>query len=310
MMQALAQVNEENDSPVISQVSEGYAGGVRIVWWAKMAIKITLAHLPLSYKLLSSMGIFRHGDIADNIDNLRSSFDENLDFYKARKGRVPEFGLELGPGDSVGHALCAQAAGMKGLWLVDVGDFATKNQDHYNDVREAISKTAPFDYSDDYSREGVLSATNSHYITNGLKGMTDIPDESLELSFSQAVLEHVYRKDFQNLMNELFRTLKPGGLSRHWVDLHDHLGGALNSFRFAPWFWEIGAVRRAGFYTNRLTMNEMAECARNAGFKVKIEHIVRWASLPTPHDKMHKSFDVKSEEELNVCTFLIVMEKP
>jgi hypothetical protein len=111
-------------------------------------------------------------------------------------------------------------------------------------------------------------------------------------------------------MNELFRIHKPGSFSYHIVDLHDHLGGALNSLRFSEKFWESPVVQNAGFYTNRLSMSEMEDMAKKAGFNVVIQKIIKWKELPTAHAFMNSAFRAKSADELNVCTFVIKMFKP
>ena len=79
--------------------------------------------------------------------------------------------------------------------------------------------------------------------------------------------------------------------------------------RFSPKFWESRAVRGAGFYTNRLTMQEMIGLAEEAGFRVEIPKIIKWKALEPARGKMNPMFQSKSEAELNVCTFLMVLQK-
>jgi len=149
-----------------------------------------------------------------------------------------------------------------------VDDFATEDEAHYRQICRDLDLSPPA-----FDRAEILNFCGGHYRTNGLGAFENIPDESIEFSFSQAVLEHVRRDEFEHLMKALHRAHKPGSLSRHVVDLHDHLGGALNSFRFSPRFWENRFVQRAGFYTNRLSMAEMVHMAEKAGFRVIIERI-------------------------------------
>ena len=303
-MTQAAKVQTQQEAPEIKIIRRGYARGVAIPWQLKMWIKIILSRIPFSYKFLSGLGMFRHGDTSRDLTTLYKSFNDHLTFFKARTGRAPESCLELGPGDSVGHALCAKAKGAKASWLIDVGDFASTDEDHYRQICGDL-KLEP----EAFTRDAILEFTNGQYKTNGLAGFGDIPDGSVEFSFSHAVLEHVRRGEFQDTMNALYRVHKPGSVSRHWVDPHDHLGGALNSFRFSLKFWESHWVQNAGFYTNRLSMAEVVKMAEKAGFYVTIEREHRWESLPTPRESMDASFEHQSDEELNVCTYLMIMEK-
>lgn len=297
--------------PVVRYVQDGYARGIAIPWRAKMWIKIILSVLPFSYRFLAGLGIFRHGDHNVNLSALEGSAVPHFEYFKNHKGKMPKQALELGPGDSVGHALFAKSNGVNAMTLVDVGDFASNDADHYKAVVEYIGESnKSFDAPQGFSRGDILAFTNSEYKTNGLSSLKEIENQSHDFSFSQAVFEHIHRDEFQETMNELYRIHKPGSIARHVVDLHDHLGGALNSFRYSPKFWESNLVKGAGFYTNRLTMDEMLEMAEKAGFKnVRVEEIVKWQEMPTPINKIHDFASNKSEGELNICTFWMVMEK-
>jgi predicted SAM-dependent methyltransferase len=307
MIQTAGIVKEKTSAPEISYVRENYARGVKVPWRVKMALKILFAKIPLSYALWTSLGIFRHGDTSRNLTNLHNSFEHSYNIYKDVVGKAPETVLELGPGDSIGHALSAKAKGMRESWLVDVGDFATTDEEHYRRYHQQLGlDSEPVSFS----REDVLAYTNAHYMTGGLWDLKLVPTNSVDLSFSTAVLEHVRRAEFQDHMNELFRVHKAGSFSCHWVDLHDHLGGALNSMQFSPELWETKHVQQAGFYTNRLTMDEMLDCAITAGFTVEVKKVIQWKTLPTPTSAMHESFARKSATELNVCTFLMYLSKP
>lgn len=298
--------------PVISFISDNYARGAKVPWWFKMWAKIILAKLHVPYGLWDKFGIFRHGDTAKNLDNLYSSYQRYVGFYKKRLGRAPKTTLELGPGDSVGHALCAKAAGVGENWLIDAGDFATTDEEHYEEFYAYLQdKGAVFSPAlQNFTREGVLAFSNGHYRTNGVRDMAGIADASIDLSFSTAVFEHIARDDFAPYMREFFRVHKAGSVARHAVDLHDHLGGALNSLRFGAGFWESSFVRKAGFYTNRLTMAEMISAAEDAGFIVTVDAVQKWREFPTPHAEMNAAFRDKSEDELNVCMFQMSFEKP
>ena len=98
--------------------------------------------------------------------------------------------------------------------------------------------------------EELLDVCNAHYEVRGLASLRNIPDQSVDFIWSQAVFEHI-RKDFSlDTMRELRRVLHNDGVSSHCVDLRDHPGGALNNLRFPKSLWEKDAIANAGFYTN------------------------------------------------------------
>jgi SAM-dependent methyltransferase len=97
---------------------------------------------------------------------------------------------------------------------------------------------APPDLERASSFEDILSACDAIYSTNGMQSYREIPAASVDLIFSQAVLEHVRRNEFVQIAAEMRRILKPDGVASHQVDLRDHLGGGLN--KYADFFWPVG----------------------------------------------------------------------
>lgn len=313
----------------ITYIKEGYARGKSIPWFLKMAIKIILAILPVPYSFWKKLGLFQHGEINKELSHLVNSYCEHMQFYKGVKQSLPASCLELGPGDSVGHALSGYMLGLDTTYLVDAGDFASKDPKHYQELYSYIEENKDSEWkalrslaenasSDNtrhnqvlhnFTREDVLDFSGGKYKTQGIHSMKEIENECIDFSFSNAVFEHIHADEFAPYMVELARVHKKGSIARHWVDLHDHLGGALNSMRFSERFWESFWVKNAGFYTNRLTMDEMITSAQKAGFSVEIPHVMKWHTLTPPRKNMHNDFAQKSEEELNICTFLMVLEK-
>lgn len=301
-----------NSGQIIDEVSAGYSSGKRIPWWAKMGLKIILSQIPVKYSTWVKLGVFKHGDILTGFNQLYERFAENVGAYQALCGSEPKTFLELGPGDSIARAMFAASIGAERTWLVDVGDFATHDERYYEECFERLKeKHGGFSRKpDSFSRESVLKFCKAEYKTNGLSSLKQIPDNAVDLSFSDAVMEHIRYAEFQETINELYRVTKPGGVSRHWVDLHDHLGGKLNNLRFSYDFWERDLVQRGGFYTNRLSLSEIAEAAGRTGFNVFVPVVKKWPDVPTSKRKMHKVFQTRSDDDLRVCTFLIEMKKP
>jgi hypothetical protein len=121
------------------------------------------------------------------------------------------------------------------------------------------------------------------------------------------VLEHIRVQEFEPMMRALRRAMAPGGLCYHNVDLQDHLAYALNNLRFSDRVWESAAMARSGFYTNRIGYGEMLTLFHKAGFSTEILTVRRFSALPTPREKMSSRFRDRSEEDLIVSGFTLLL---
>jgi SAM-dependent methyltransferase len=147
------------------------------------------------------------------------------------------------------------------------------------------------------------------YLTNGIESLANIADCSVDYCFSNAVLEHIPRQDFDLMTFELFRIMKPNGVCVHRVDLKDHIGGGLNNLRFSESIWESKLFIRSGFYTNRIRFSEMLQYFSEAGFTYSLPRVSRWDKLPTPKNRISTSFNKFSDEDLLVNGFDLVLRK-
>ena len=299
-------------SATIQEMPCGYGRGAPGPWWFKIAMKLILSNLPVSNAVWSRIGLFRHGTKNKNLTALIDSYKTHLATFRRLAGRTPETYVEIGPGSSAGHAVCAAASGAKTGWLVDVGDFAETDPDHYRAVASWLRDEgqSPPDLDGAATRAEILSLCRATYLTNGIDGLRGLPANSIDLVFSEAVMEHLPLGQFDAFLAETLRVLKPGGIASHGVDLADHLGGSLNHLRLPERFWEFPAVARAGFYTNRLRLSGILARAKAAGFDVTVDWIARWPTLPLPRHVLSREFRDLSEDDLRVGLFGLVLRKP
>src|SRR4051812_2539247 len=96
----------------------------RVPWFVRLAGKAVLARVPLGYRAWRKLSLFAHGDMASP-EYAYSVFRRHLDATQ-RPSRPPSVVLELGPGDSVSSAIIARALGIDRTYLVDTGNFATR----------------------------------------------------------------------------------------------------------------------------------------------------------------------------------------
>lgn len=279
-------------------------------WWVKIIGKIGLSRLPFGYGVWQKIGLFRHGymDSADYVLNVfnqhiaRSGYDEALIGKKI---------LELGPGDSIATAILAKCYGANAI-LVDAGAYAKQDVSGYKRLVAELKNldvTHVPDLSSASTLKDILEICGAIYLTDGIVSLQCLDDESVDLIFSQAVLEHVRKYEFMDTMKECYRVLKPEGRASHRVDLKDHLDSSLNNLRFSEKVWESKFFSSSGFYTNRIRYSEMVQYFKDAGFCADILNVDKWEKIPLPRNLMSNQFKNFSNEELRVSGFDVLLKK-
>lgn len=278
-------------------------------WWFKIAVKIILSRIPFKYSFWKYLGIFRHGYMAQASYGL-DVFNNHVSRAGLKRKLNGKVILELGPGDSIATAIIAASYGAKAI-LIDVGKFATNDMTRYNDIIVFLKHAGlnPPDISAAKSIEEILMVCNAKYLTDGLKSFSSLESSSVDLVFSQAVLEHIRKYDFIGVMKECFRVLTREGVASHRIDLKDHLGGSLNNLRFNEYIWESNFFVNSGFYTNRIRFIKMLDMFEDSGFVSEVIDVRRWESLPIKKTKLSKEFSFLPDKDLIVSGFDILLTK-
>lgn len=268
-----------------------------------------ISRIPFGYALWQRLGLFRHGQM-DNSDYAIRIFRWHL----KNAGIVNPKGmtlLELGPGDSIATAIIAAAYGAKPV-LVDAGAFVRTDMLPYMNLVSALSEEGlpPPDISECTSVHEILMRCNAQYLTDGLKSLQQLESRSVDLIFSQAVLEHIRYHEFQDTMLECYRLLKENCHCSHQVDLRDHLSEGLNNLRFSRALWESRLFSSAGFYTNRIRCNDMLEQFNQVGFQILRCTMQHWDILPINRMDLDSEFRSKSDDELCISVFDVLLCKP
>jgi len=255
------------------------------------------------------MGLFRHGDMDTSEYSIRV-FKDHVDkagLTGKMKGLTV---MELGPGDSISSAVIAFAHGARAI-LVDDGMFANPDVDLYFRLQRALKDAGmPAPNLDGCKTIAeILERCGAIYMTEGLKSIKQIDGESVDCIFSQAVLEHVRRHEFQAILAESRRVLRPGGVCTHVVDLSDHLSGGLNNLRFSNKVWESDFFCKSGFYTNRIRFGAMADIFSKAGYLATFKNIERWEKIPTPKKYFDREFEGITDADLCVRCFEVLLVK-
>lgn len=279
-----------------------------MVWILKLVVKLIVFRLPFLYKTWAKLGFFRHGQMDSCEYALKIFF---LHLYRAFPNGVEQDAtfLELGPGDSVASAVIASTFGVSKTYLVDVGDFATKDVSFYQLLISRLyeQKYNPINAKCYKNFQDVLKTSRGVYLTNGIADLKKIPSKSIDFIYSHSVLEHVKKDELFSVLLELRRIMKDGGISSHCIDYQDHLNFSLNNLRFPRRIWESNFFWNSGFYTNRVPakiMHKMFECA---GFQILQEEFGCWEILPTPRHLMDKEFLEYKDEDLINRTSSVVL---
>jgi SAM-dependent methyltransferase len=279
-----------------------------VPWQVKVAAKIVLARLPLSYHSWEKIGLFKQGGMERPEYALRT-FRRHFD-AAGLAGKVGSFvGLELGPGDSLSSGLIAKTFGASKTFLVDVEPCATKDLKVYHRMEVYLRQLGMYPPNLDHCKtmDDVAKACGAEYLTEGLDSLRQIPTASVDFVWSHAVLPYIRRDQFVPTLRELRRIQRPGGVASHTIPIKDIIGGKLNDLRFDSEIWESPIMANSRFYTNRLRYLELLRLFRDAGFEPEVIRKVEWDTLPTPRQKMAKEFAVLPEEDLKVSDFDVLL---
>jgi Methyltransferase domain. len=105
---------------------------------------------------------------------------------------------------------------------------------------------------------------------------TGLADNSIDLVYSNSVMEHVPEEVIRGLMTESLRVLKPGALALHNVGCNDHYAFSdknisfVNYLRYDDEQWKLWTNRLQ--YQNRLRAPEFSQLATSAGLEVIYTH--------------------------------------
>ena len=269
-----------------------------IPWYIKFGIKLIRGLLPINYNIFAKLGFFRHGkmdSVVYALDVFKKHFPDDINLPK-----VPFVFLEIGPGDSLFSGIIASSKGANKSYLIDNGNFVSNDISNYFKLIEEL-------YGIDYLKsleiknlDDIKRHFNIQYMTHGLESLKSIPDNVVEISFSNACFEHVSGSLVPQYFKELKRVSRVNAFSSHCIDFKDHLSYSLNNLRFSKVFWESDLVKKSGIYTNRMRFSDMRFAIEQAGFNCQVPHVEKWDVLPTELSKLHSDFQTYKLDDLLV----------
>ena len=281
------------------------------MWRLKILIKVILSRLPINYSTWKRFNIFKHGEM-ESFDYSKQIFEGHFkDMSKLNLIPNPSI-LEVGPGDSLFSMIFSRKYSNNMFYFLDVGDFANKDINLYKDlIKKLINEgyLEKFDINEDFSFDELLNFSNAKYMTSGINDLKKLDNDSIDYIFSHSVLEHVRLFEIDELISQMYRVIKPGGIVSHNINYKDHLCESLNNLRFSSKTWESDLFANSGFYTNRIPATKMHSMFKNVGFKILRENFGKWDKLPIPRLKISDEFKAFSDEELINCTSSFIAQK-
>src|SRR5690554_2555904 len=208
-------------------------------WWARFWTRTLLAQVGINYRVLRALGLTRHGAMEEPAVAFET-FTRHARAAGFPRNGQPFSVLELGPGDSLNTAPIAAALGASRVHLIDAAADAQHSPHTYRQMIAFLRQRGI-----DVSRiqtfvdlPHLLARCNAIYETDGLAALKRLPDQSVDFIFSNAVLQHVRRRDLPRTIRQLRRIVKPDGAVSHSIGIWDQMGFALNHLRFSRRFWE------------------------------------------------------------------------
>ena len=134
-----------------------------------------------------------------------------------------------------------------------------------------------------------------------------VQTESVDLVFSQAVLEHV--DDVDGTYAALFRWLKPGGVMSHAIDFRCHglTRDWYGHWTLPSWTWRLVRGRRP-YLINRLPASAHAEKLERAGFEVLLK--LPLVAPAATREELAVDFRALTDDDLHTASVFLIARKP
>jgi hypothetical protein len=139
---------------------------------------------------------------------------------------------------------------------------------------EIVERIKKFNRIDlDSSMENILNCLNIKYIAPGNASYTQLENNSLDLFFSNKVLEHVPKNQIISITKEAMRILKPGCLYYNYIGTLDHYSyfdksiSKCNFLQYSELAWRLLSKNKIT-YQNRLRNSDYLAIFKNCGFEI------------------------------------------
>lgn len=153
---------------------------------------------------------------------------------------------------------------------------------------------------------------NLNYVIEDKGSLSQFPSNYFNCIFSFHVLEHVPKEYTNDLANNIYRILKPGGFSIHQIGIDDHLShydkreSSMNYLRYSDTIWKIFFQNEVQYF-NRLLMSDWIDIFGQEGLSLR-EKIPEFANIDSL--QIHSKYQRYTKEDLSCENLTIVHQKP
>lgn len=154
---------------------------------------------------------------------------------------------------------------------------------------------------------------NWKYVIEPSGKLQNLPADHFDLAYSVNVAEHIHSHLVPGYVKDMYRILKPGGLSIHTIDLTDHLTtqyapdmSVKNYLRYSDRVWKM-FFENGPQYFNRLQRSQWLAYFDGACFELK-EDFSRFDNIGPI--KVHKQYGNLTQKDVDCMALNIVHKKP
>lgn len=298
-------------------------------WHIKAAVQGVLARAPYGEVLNDSLQL-RIGGLRNFDQQVASKVGDWVGMVQLLKETGVNLAdatmIEVGTGWFPVFPICFWLAGARKCITYDLRRHLNPNlvhrcvrslERHLGAIAEAVGVSVS-DIRDRYARvqDDVLSSCNISYVAPGDVCHTGLPDASIDILYSNSVLEHVKKAALTKLFRESLRILRPLGVVVHCVACNDHYShfdlniSSVNYLRFSErqWRWWNNVLQ----YQNRLRAGDFLRVAEQTGLRIVAKRTYKSGNVNTALSHLHiaEEFCQYTQEELGITTVNFVASRP
>lgn len=203
--------------------------------------------------------------------------------------------LEIGPGGNYYLACLLLQNGAKKVFVID-----NENHSFFSNQEIAIYKKL---YPESISNDRTINQDKIVVINYGRHETIPLSDESIDIIYSNAVLEHVYTP--KRLLQECQRVLKVGGEMIHQIDYRDHIFSQKSLFFLGiPDLFFDFFFKNTGMWVNRLRHSQWIDLFKTLDSLKTIKIDKQVSDMP-----LTKNQSRLTTEDIEATSALFILEK-
>ena len=218
--------------------------------------KILVYSIPLRYSFRKKF--FGRNGLMDDLNYCKNIFKKHVLNIK-RNEEIKNI-LEIGPGDSCFTALLALRNNFDSITLIDKNsDQLLSTLQNLKDIGIKIKKLNSYENLDIFSFYEGKKSVNVYILKEDFKKIPSIKLPSNDIIFSNAVLQHLDKKQLMNLLEFCKRVSNKRTIHSHQIRFTDHLTGSnqfFDHYKVPKFIWESKLLKKYPFWTNRLDLNK------------------------------------------------------